>query len=178
MSNTNLESPFHHGEQSVQARMGVREHAELLGSQFILNYLPAQHQEFYAQLPYLLVGSIDTSGRPWASILVGRPGFISSPDATTLNMETRPIFGDPLHQHLRNDLALGMLGIEYQSRRRNRLSGKVSNFDDSKIEIAIDQAFGNCPQYIQARSLSCLNSVTGLASPIFSISGSISNSRA
>jgi hypothetical protein len=39
---------------------------------------PDQHQHFYAQLPYGLVGSVDTSGNPWASILLGSTGFLAT----------------------------------------------------------------------------------------------------
>ena len=41
-----------------------------VGRRVIRNYLPDQHREFYTQLPFVLVGSIDTLGRPWASVPV------------------------------------------------------------------------------------------------------------
>lgn len=151
-----LQSPFHRGEQRVQSRLGVRDIAENLGNKFIHNYLPEQHREFLSQLPYMLVSTVDESGRPWASILAGRPGFLSTPDARTLEIQARPIFGDPLNENLASGVHLGMLGIEYHSRRRNRLSGRVSNFDSNQIVVQIDQAFGNCPQYLQSREYKLL----------------------
>ncbi len=52
-------SPFHPGERDIQTRLGVRDKIEDIGQRYIRNFLPDQHREFYEQLPYLLVGSID-----------------------------------------------------------------------------------------------------------------------
>ena len=51
--------------------------------------MPEQHQQFFEQLPFMLVGSVDAAGRPWASVLVGRPGFVQAPDAKRLDIRTR-----------------------------------------------------------------------------------------
>ena len=144
-------SPFHRGEREIQERLGVRERLEAQGQQVIRDSLPDQHREFYAQLPFVLLGSIDQAGRPWASVLVGQPGFISSSNPSTLKLNARPIYGDPLHDNLVPDSDVGMLGIEFHSRRRNRLAGKVVTVGNGAIEIRVVQSFGNCPQYIQAR---------------------------
>ncbi len=138
-------SPFHRGEQEIQSRFGVREQIENVGQRFIRDYLPDDHRQFYPQLPMLLVGSIDTSGRPWASVLVGRPGFMKSPDPRTLEIHSRPLFGDPLNENLTQGVQLGMLGIEYSTRRRNRLNGEVSLVEEGYLKISVDQSFGICP---------------------------------
>jgi hypothetical protein len=46
---------------------------------------------------------------------------------------------------------LGLLGIDYAPRRRNRLAGAVASTDGNAIQIDVHQTFGNCPMYIQAR---------------------------
>jgi ferredoxin-NADP reductase/predicted pyridoxine 5'-phosphate oxidase superfamily flavin-nucleotide-binding protein len=145
------ESPFHPGEQAIQSRCGVRDQAEDLGGRFIRDYLPDQHRQFYQRLAMLVVGSVDSDGRPWASLLVGKQGFIQSPDEFTLRINTPRIFGDPLERNLAKDVQLGALGILYGERRRNRLSAQVTEVDASSFTIKVDQTFGNCPQYIQAR---------------------------
>ena len=146
MATTEFESPFHRGEQEIQSLLGVREQVEEMGRRFIRNYLPEQHQEFYARLPYLLLGTVDELGRPWASILTGRPGFIYTPDPNTLRIDARPIFGDPLNHTLSQGSQVGLLGIEYQSRRRNRMTGKVSlPWMIVSIDIKVDQAFRQLP---------------------------------
>lgn len=145
------QSPFHPGERAVQARTGVRDKAEILGQRMIRNFMPDEHREFYANLPYLLVGSVDDSGQPWASMLFGRPGFTRSPDAKTLQVNAPPTFGDPLAANLAVDTRLGFLGIDYSTRRRNRLTGRVRDSQAAGFTVDVEQAFGNCPRFIQKR---------------------------
>ena len=87
---------------------------------------------------------------------MGRPGFVESPDSQTLKINTRLVFGDPLTGHLSEGTDVGLLGIEYHSRRRNRMTGKVTEISDHSIIVKIDQTFGNCPQYIQSRDFELL----------------------
>jgi uncharacterized protein len=143
--------PFHSGEKAVQARLGVQERMLDVGRRVIRPYLPDQHREFYAQLPFVLVGSVDALGRPWASVLVGEPGFMGSPDPTHLDIKARPVPGDPLEQGLVPGAPLGFLGIELHTRRRNRMNGRVESFADGLLKVAVEQTVGNCPQYIQGR---------------------------
>ncbi len=158
-------SPFHRGEREIQARLGVREQIEGIGQRFIRDFMPDEHRAFYAQLPFLLIGSIDRTGRPWASVLAGCPGFIESPAPDRLNINTAVIFGDPLKENLCLGLQVGLLGIEYQSRRRNRLTGKVIAIRENGLDIKIDQTFGNCPQYIQSRQYSNLAEINSIGAP-------------
>ena len=159
MEDSPIISPFHQGEREIQTRLGVREQVEEIGQRFIRGYMPDEHRAFYAQLPLLLIGSIDKAGRPWASVLVGRPGFLHSPVPDRLKINTRLIYGDPLKDNLSIGPQVGVLGIEYESRRRNRMAGKLTAINDGGFEIKIDQAFGNCPQYIQSRSFEFLPEV-------------------
>ena len=159
MSSSNDQSPFHRGEQAIQDKLGVRERTEKIGHIAILGHLPDQHREFYAQLAFVFIGAIDRAGSPWASMLFGRPGFIESPDSRTLEVRTRMIDGDPLDGELAPGSALGLLGIDYESRRRNRLSAQVIVAEPNRLSLHVVQSFGNCPQYIQARSTSVLDDV-------------------
>ena len=163
-------SPFHEGEREIQTRLGVRDRVEEIGQQYIRDYLPEQHRAFYQQLPFILVGTVDNVGRPWASILVGEQGFIQAPDKNTLIIHAPRIHGDPLHQSITPDAPVGVLGIDYQTRRRNRLTAKVSRFDDQMIELNVNQTFGNCPQYIQARELAFLPAIDSIGQERSSIS--------
>ncbi len=156
---TSISSPFHRGEQEIQSRLGVREQIENVGQRFIRDHLPAEHRHFYEQLPMLIVGSIDDSGRPWASAIVGRPGFLQSPDARTLDIHARPSFGDPLNDNLAQGADLGFLGIDYADRRRNRMNGRVMQLGEDYFKVGVGQSFGNCPQYIQARDYELLPTV-------------------
>lgn len=148
---TYTESPFHAGERAIQARLGVQERMDKQGRRVIRNYLPEQHRQFYSQLPYVLVGTVDDRNRPWASILVGEPGFLASPDEHTLSVTTKVLPGDPLAANLAENIDIGLLGIELHTRRRNRLNGTVFDIHPDGFQIKVGQSFGNCPQYIQAR---------------------------
>ncbi len=48
------------------------------GRRIIRDHMPEQHRQFFAQLPYAIAGTIDGDGQPWASILVGEPGFMTA----------------------------------------------------------------------------------------------------
>jgi predicted pyridoxine 5'-phosphate oxidase superfamily flavin-nucleotide-binding protein len=143
-------SPFHAGELAVQARSGVLDDAAMLAGMF-RPYLTEQHRQFFAQLPLLFVGSMDDAGQPWASMLFGAPGFVHSPDPRTLSVAALPAQGDPLAAALHSGANLGVLGIQLQTRRRNRLNGRVRALSEAGFTLQVDQSFGNCPRYISAR---------------------------
>lgn len=150
-SNTSV---FHAGEQILQEKIGVKERMDAIGKRVIRSFMPAQHQQFYQQLPFVVAGHADADGQVWASVWLGdTEQFIDSPDNKTLVLDTLPITGDPLLQALNTDQKIGLLGIELHSRRRNRLSAKVQSVAQGKTTLAIQQSFGNCPQYIQNRKI-------------------------
>jgi uncharacterized protein len=146
-------SPFHQGEQAIQSRLGVQERMEQPGRRAIRNYLTAQHQQFFAQLPYVIVGTVDDSGCPWATFLAGKPGFVAASDEYHLQINSQLIWCNPLATNITNGSDVGVLGIELHTRRRNRLSGVVTEVGENGIQILVKQSYGNCPQYIQARVL-------------------------
>jgi len=145
------DGPFHRGELAVQERLGVRTEVDLFARRTIRDYLPEQHRAFYAGLPFLLLGAVDRGGRPWASMIAGDPGFITSPDHRRLDIAARPLCGDPVLAEIPVGSDLGVLGLEPATRRRNRIAGRVDRNDATGFSILVDQTFGNCPQYIQAR---------------------------
>jgi uncharacterized protein len=142
---------FHEGERAVQRRLGVEERMAQIGPRVIRDAMPEQHRAFFGQLPFVIVGSVDDKGQPWASVLAQPPGFIRSPDAQRLVLQARPLWGDPLQDTLANGAPIGLLGIEPQTRRRNRVNGVVRELNAAGFAVELSQSFGNCPQYIQAR---------------------------
>lgn len=144
-------SPWHAGEKSMQQRLGVAESMEVMGRRVIRDYLPEQHRDFYRQLPFLIVGSVDASGAPWASIVEGPAGFLNSPDVKTLRISADIDPEDPAYANLKVGAGIGLLGIELHSRRRNRMNGPVLTRDEHGLTVAVEHSFGNCPQYIQLR---------------------------
>lgn len=150
-------TPFHRGEVAIQKRYGVDRVTHEIAKQVIRDYMREQHRQFFAKLPFILVGSVDDAGQPWASILMGEPGFISSPDEHTLTISSQPLYGDPLADVLSTTDAagrdIGLLGIMLDRSRRNRLNGQISDQTESGFSVQVTQSFGNCPKYIQQREL-------------------------
>jgi len=143
--------PFHDGERALQAQAGMQARMAEVGPRAIRDHMPEQHRDFFAQLPFLVVGSVDADGQPWASVLSGPPGFVQSPDPRTLQIAARAHSDSPLADHLQVGAPLGLLGIQPHTRRRNRMNGSVVRAGDAGFDVAVEQSFGNCPKYIRTR---------------------------
>ncbi|AUH51762.1 FAD-binding oxidoreductase [Chromobacterium sp. ATCC 53434] len=144
-------SPWHPGEMEMQRRAGSQEKMAVAGPRAIRDHMPEQHRDFFRQLPFIVMAAVDEAGRPWAGIVEGRPGFVDSPDPRGLRVAALPSPADPLRDCLRPGAAVGLLGIELHSRRRNRMNGELTMLDDGGFSVAVAQSFGNCPKYIQLR---------------------------
>jgi predicted pyridoxine 5'-phosphate oxidase superfamily flavin-nucleotide-binding protein len=158
-------SPFHAGEQAVQRRVGVRERVERAGRNMIREHMPDQHRELFEALPLLVVGSVDSAGRLWASLLSGEPGFMRSPSPKLLQIWAQAPLGDPLREQLTVGSPLGLLGIQLETRRRNRANGRIVQRDADSFSVEISQSYGNCDQYIQAREPTFDANLVGIAAP-------------
>ena len=158
-------SPFHMGEIAIQEWLGVRTKMEAQGRRVIRDYLTEQHRQFFAQLPFLIAGTVDANGRPWASILVGEHGFLSTPDEHTLHIASKALSGDPLNEILTEGIDIGLLGIELPTRRRNRMNGTVEVATPEGFAVHVGQSFGNCPQYIQSRTVELTDGLKDLTVP-------------
>ena len=112
-----------------------------------------QHRSFFALLPYLFVATADANGWPLATMLTGDPGFVHSPNPVTLRIETLPDGDDPAAETFRVSDEIGVLGIDFATRRRNRANGRIACIDSAGFTVAVRQSFGNCPQYIQRRAV-------------------------
>lgn len=143
-------SPFHAGEQRIQERLGVRD-IEDWARKVVRSYLPEEHRAFYTALPFLVAAARDARGRPWATLLAGGQGFVTSPDSRSLRIDAQPVPGDALEGALGGGGDLGLLGIEFATRRRNRLNGRVARDGSGALVCSVDQSFGNCPQYVRER---------------------------
>lgn len=144
-------SPFHPGEVEIQRSLGVADRMEQFGRRVIRDHMPDQHREFFAQLPFVVMGAVDAAGDTWVTLLAGQPGFMSSPDPKTLAFSLPLDPHDPASATLDNGAAVGLLGIELHTRRRNRMNGTVTMRAGHRFDVTVEHSFGNCPQYIQLR---------------------------
>lgn len=145
------QTPWHAGERQMQAAVGVAERMAVVGPKVIRDHLPEQHRDFYPLLPYLMLGVVDEQGVPWATMVEGAPGFAHSPDPQTLQIDSLPSAGDPARKALLNGASVGVLGIDLNTRRRNRMNGRISRLDHEGFSVDVVHTFGNCPKYIQLR---------------------------
>ncbi|HVI27059.1 pyridoxamine 5'-phosphate oxidase family protein [Hansschlegelia sp.] len=149
-------STWHPGEKAIQQHVGVAERMEEVGRRVVRPFIPDQHRAFYAQLPFVVAGAVDGRGDAWATLIAGRPGFIASPTPTSLEIKAAPDPSDPASDGMSDGSAIGLLGIELHTRRRNRVNGVIRTSADGVLNLAVDQSFGNCPQYIQLRDAAAI----------------------
>jgi len=143
---------WHPGERAIQAKIGVEDRMAVVGRRVVRDYMPDQHREFYAKLPFVVLGSVDPTGDAWATFIEGRPGFMTSPTPKSLDIAARPDDTDPASVGMSEGSPVGLLGIEMHTRRRNRMNGFLG-ISDNGFSVAVDQSFGNCPRYIQLRDV-------------------------
>ncbi len=144
-----MSEAFHSGEIEIQTRAGVQEMARRVGRS-IGDSIPEAAQEFLRQQPLAVLGSVDAAGRVWASLLTGEPGFLEALDKQTVRIAAESLPGDPLRENLRACDDVGMIAIEFATRRRMRLNGKAEWRPDG-LYLYARQVYANCPKYIQAR---------------------------
>jgi len=140
--------PFHAGEREAQRRAG---NSSAGGG--IRHVMPDQHRQFFAALPFVIAATADASG-PVATLWAGPAGFIRSPDNRTLQIATARDVADPASAAFEAGAPIGVLGIEFATRRRNRANGRIAAADPAGLTVAVHQSFGNCPSYIHPRELS------------------------
>lgn len=146
-----LPSPWHDGERAMHRTLGMEERMEEIGGKVVRRFMPVQHRDFFAQLPFVVLGSVDGEGDAWATLRAGAPGFMTSPDPRTLHVALAPDADDPADAGMGDGAAVGLLGIELHTRRRNRMNGTLHRLDPARVAITVGESFGNCPQYIHLR---------------------------
>lgn len=148
---THIPSPWHAGELRMQRRLGVDERMDSVGRRVIRDYMPDQHIELFESLPALFVGLVDEEGWPWAGLLEGKRGFMRSAGNRRLAIQALPSSDDPVSALIHDGAPIGIVGLQFSTRRRNRMNGRISGLSAAGFEIGVEQSFGNCPQYIQTR---------------------------
>jgi len=142
---------FHEGEREVQRRAGVERVAERVGASNISSWLQPGFAEFLARQPFVVIAGADRDEHVWSSPLVGGVGFARAVDERRIVLATDLPTGDPLEAALAPAGArIGVLAIEFATRLRIRLNG-VAERTLEGIVLTVEEAFGNCPKFIQRR---------------------------
>src|SRR4051794_24438579 len=85
-----VHGPFHEDELRAQELAGCRS----MGAG-IREFMPQQHRDFFAMLPYIFVGLLDDQGWPLATMLTGAAGFVQAPHSVVLRINALPSTADP-----------------------------------------------------------------------------------
>ncbi|MFJ3234908.1 pyridoxamine 5'-phosphate oxidase family protein [Streptomyces sp. NPDC086787] len=148
----NTPAGFHEGEMAVQRQAGVAQEAARLTGMLAPAQLRGGVSRFLTERSFAAITARDADGALWISPLAGPPGFLRVASPTALDVRTRPAEGDPLH-HLAADQPVGLIVVDFATRRRLRLNGTLSAVGRDGLRVDVEQVYGNCPQYIQSRHL-------------------------
>ncbi len=140
---------YHRGEIEVQKQAGARELATSL-ERTVLPVISHRYVDFIHSQALVIVASVDEQGEVWASLLCGAAGFMEVADEQTLRVGTLPESTDPLRANLIDGSEVGLLLIDFATRRRLRINGTV-RMGEEGFAVQTRQVYANCPRYIQAR---------------------------
>lgn len=145
---------WHAGERAMQSVAGMRDALEQSGRVVLRDQMPLQHRQFFAERQQIFLCLLDEAGWPWATVLEGDIGFVTSPAPQILTIAALPDEADPARAGISHGAHVGALGIDFSTRRRNRINGELLFAEGATgLMVRVTQSFGNCPQYIQARHL-------------------------
>lgn len=146
---------FHPGERAVQLHAGEAAIADR-NAGMIAGTILGGARPFIQKQFMVVLASVDTHGNSWSSIMYSQPGFARAAGDAVIALDLpagQRDSADPFWANIAGNPAVGMLFIELGSRRRYRVNGSVQRNDESGLEIAVEEAYPNCPKYIQRRQL-------------------------
>jgi predicted pyridoxine 5'-phosphate oxidase superfamily flavin-nucleotide-binding protein len=150
-----IQNPFHQGELEAQNLAGetaiAQRNSAVISDSIIGGALP-----FLKQQRMVVLGTEAEDGSLWASPVFGVPGFVSPESDQILRFHgehIRSSQADMVWRNLSEGARAGMLAIELSTRRRLRVNGKLRDVDSTGFALAVEEAFPNCPKYIQRRAL-------------------------
>jgi predicted pyridoxine 5'-phosphate oxidase superfamily flavin-nucleotide-binding protein len=141
---------FHNGELAVQRRAGVQAQAARLRGMLEPVELRGGIVTFLADRTFAVITGRDAADRLWTSPLTGQPGFLEASSPTTLTIRAALPSGDPLYR-MGAGQPVGLVVVEFATRRRVRINGFLARVGFDQLVVEVEQAYGNCPQYIHQR---------------------------
>lgn len=144
-----MDSIYHPGERKVQREAGAIEVAASMERR-VLPVLAHLYVNFIQSQPYVFLGTVAADGNAWGSILSGAQGFMRVRDEQTLWIGALPDKEDPLGGDFRDDAQIGLLLLDFSTRRRLRINGSV-RVGAEGFAVSTRQVYTNCTRYIQSR---------------------------
>lgn len=163
---------WHAGERSIHSRLNYTGPMAMAYT-WIQDSMPEQHRVFHSKnLPFVPLTTLDNDGRPWSCIAAGKdgkPGFISSPNESELDLDVKSWPGDPLLDNLdqipsHGKALIAGIGIEFSTRRRNKFAGSVfevqkTGYLSRRIRLRVNQAIGYVSFYACISSRVLIDSI-------------------
>ena len=144
---------FHEGEAQIQREAGVDTEAfDAMVEHAFRPELSEVEARFVNGRTFSVAASVDATGRPWASPLLGAEGELFRVEsATAVRVAAPAVDGDPLLENIAASGELGVLYFDPSRRRRAKSTGK-GRVDGSTISYVMQRNFGLCNKYIYKRT--------------------------
>ncbi|MBY0480283.1 MAG: pyridoxamine 5'-phosphate oxidase family protein [Chitinophagaceae bacterium] len=150
-----MEKKFHAGELKIQQLLGEEAIADSNGK-LISNTIAKGAINFIEKQSLVVISSTDPRGNIWSSLLLGESGFATIVDPGLISFDTSKIYTNPedvFFNNIKVNSGIGSLFIELTTRKRYRING-ISYQAGSSIHVKVNEAYPNCPKYIQQRAVS------------------------
>jgi len=150
-----MSSIYHDGERTIQQKVGEEIIANSNG-RVITNNIIKGAINFIEKQPMFIVSSVDQNKNIWISLLIGDYGFVAVPTSNSLSINKDLIYSDKndiFFNNIAHNSSIGSLFIELDTRRRFRINGNAKEVEN-QINLTVEEAYPNCPKYIQQRVIS------------------------
>ena len=151
---------YHDGNRRLQDRFDTRRLADRLDDRTVRDYVDEDDRAFIEARDMFFLATSDEKGRPQCSYKGGDPGFVRVLDERTIAFPSYD--GNGMYLSAGNMLVnphVGLLFIDFEGRKRLRLSGIASVADDDPlladypeaqmiVRVRATEVFPNCPRYI------------------------------
>jgi len=144
-----MNTVFHEGEFHIQETMGVRKDSDALAS-MIRDTLPFIAKGFLQNLKFCVLTLLINENELYSIVVYDEINFIDIRNDSSLIIDLNKKSYLPLSFSNKNDLKIGLLGIDFEQAMRIRINGKAKILNN-KIIVSIQEAYANCPKYIKKR---------------------------
>ncbi|GAE32980.1 pyridoxamine 5'-phosphate oxidase family protein [Alkalihalobacillus hemicellulosilyticus] len=144
---------YHQGEINVQEKSCLRDEASRV-SKIIHDTIPEVAAQFIEQQVMLIIGVRNENDFVWASVIYDESGFVKVVDAHTIFVSSLPLESDPVFAGIKVGHSIGILAIEFATRKRMRVNGLITQVHENGFLVKTREVYSNCPKYIQSRTFS------------------------
>lgn len=138
---------YHAGERQMQRAANATERAAHV-ARIVAPTISPGAQAFLSAVDTLAVAGLDDRGRCWTTLVSGSSGIAR---ATKTSLQIVGVRGDDPLAILAKGDPVGVIGIDMARRHRVRVNGVVLDSGASGLVVAVREAYGNCPQHIDAQ---------------------------